>query len=117
MDSYDVKNNIDVIMAALDFKGPSVVISRRSCALHGDRIKRRSGIQIIPNKVEKDSCKKPHTCIRGFHCPAIRFDTDDRASHIQPEICDGCGVCAKICPFGVIHPINEDQNQIKEDSA
>ncbi|WP_455391641.1 indolepyruvate ferredoxin oxidoreductase subunit alpha [[Eubacterium] cellulosolvens] len=104
MDSYDVKNNIKVLKEAFDFQGPAVVISRRSCALHGDRIKRRTGVKIIPNEVDKSSCKKPHTCIRDFHCPAIRFDTDDRASHILPEICDGCGVCVKICPFGVIHP-------------
>lgn len=109
VDSYDVKNNVSVIKEAFDFKGPSVVISRRSCALHGDRIKRRTGVPIIPNEVDKDSCKKPHTCIRDFHCPAIIFDTDDRASHIEPEICDGCGVCAKICPFGVINPIDGDK--------
>ncbi len=115
VDSYDVRNNIKVFKEAFDFQGPSVVISRRSCALHGDRIKRRTGVKIIPNEVDKSSCKKPHTCIRGFHCPAIRFDVDDRASRIQPEICDGCGVCAKICPFGVIHPIGEQPK--KEVSA
>ncbi len=114
VDSYDVKNNIKVFKDAFDFQGPAVVISRRSCALHGDRIKRRTGVKIVPNEVDKSSCKKPHTCIRGFHCPAIKFDTDDRASHIQPEICDGCGVCAKICPFGVIHPIGEKDKKIRE---
>jgi indolepyruvate ferredoxin oxidoreductase alpha subunit len=108
MDSYDVKNNIKIIKEALDYNGPSVVISRRSCALHGDRIKRRTGVPIIQNKVDKSSCKKPHACIRDFHCPAIKFDADDRASHIQVEICDGCGVCARICPFGVIHPIDQE---------
>lgn len=110
VDSYDVKNNIQVFKDAIDHIGPSVVVCRRSCALHGDRIKRRTGIQIIPNEVSKEDCNKPHTCIRGFHCPAITFDSDDRASHIQPEICDGCGVCAKICPFGVIHPIGSKRN-------
>lgn len=104
VDSYDVKNNVPIFKEAFDFEGPSIVISRRSCALHGDRIKRREKIPIVPNKVDKAACKKPHTCIRDFYCPSIIFDTDDRASHIQPEICDGCGVCAKICPFGVIHP-------------
>jgi indolepyruvate ferredoxin oxidoreductase alpha subunit len=67
-------------------------------------------VPIIPNEVDKESCKKPHTCIRDFHCPAIIFDTEDRASHIQPEICDGCGVCAKLCPFGVIHPIGSKKH-------
>ncbi|MFH0843936.1 MAG: thiamine pyrophosphate-dependent enzyme, partial [Pseudomonadota bacterium] len=109
MDSYDVKGNITLIKEAFDFKGPAVVISRRSCALHGDRIKRRTGVPITPNTVDKSSCKKPHTCIKDFYCPAIIFDTDDRASHIQPEICDGCGVCAKICPFGVIHPVGSEK--------
>jgi indolepyruvate ferredoxin oxidoreductase alpha subunit len=116
MDSYDVRNNIQKVKDAFDFEGPSVVISRRSCALHGDRIKRRSKIPIIQNEVDKGSCKKPHTCIREFHCPAIVFDEDDRASHIQVEVCDGCGVCAKICPFGVIHPIGESkpEEEVKE---
>jgi indolepyruvate ferredoxin oxidoreductase alpha subunit len=114
MDSYNVKDNIKIIKEAFDYQGPAVVISRRSCALHGDRIKRRTGVKIIPNEVDKSSCKKPHTCIRDFHCPAIIFDTDDRASHIQPEICDGCGVCAKICSFGVIHPIGTKPKSSKE---
>ncbi|UCG68360.1 MAG: indolepyruvate ferredoxin oxidoreductase subunit alpha, partial [Thermoplasmata archaeon] len=86
MDSYDVKNNVNIIKEALDFKGPSVVISHRSCALHGDRIKRRTGVPIIQNEVNKDTCKKPHTCIRDFYCPSFTFDTDDRAARILPEI-------------------------------
>ena len=116
IDSYDVKDNIPKIKEALDFKGPSVVISRRSCALHGDRIKRRTGVAIIPNEVDKSICKKPHTCIRDFYCPSFIFDTDDRAARIQPEICDGCGVCAKICPFDSIHSIGEkaDQKEVKK---
>lgn len=113
IDSYDAKNNVTKFKEAFDFKGPSVVISRRPCALHGDRIKRRTGVPIIQNEVDKERCKKPHTCIRDFYCPAFTFDTDDRASHILPEICDGCGVCAKICPFGSIHPLGE-KSPLKE---
>lgn len=115
IDSYDVKDNIPKIKEALDFTGPSVVISRRSCALHGDRIKRRTGVAIIQNEVDKEACKKPHTCIRDFYCPSFTFDTDDRAARIQPEICDGCGVCAKICPFDSIHPIGEKADPTEGD--
>jgi indolepyruvate ferredoxin oxidoreductase alpha subunit len=116
MDSYDAKNNVDVIKEALDFKGPSVIISRRSCALHGDRIKRRTGVPIVQNEVDKSICKKPHTCIRDFYCPSFTFDTDDRAARILPEICDGCGVCAKLCPFGSINPIGSKipEKEVKE---
>jgi indolepyruvate ferredoxin oxidoreductase alpha subunit len=106
VDSYDVKNNVAKFKEALDFKGPSVMICRRSCALHGDRIKRRTGVPIIQNEVDKEVCNKPHTCIRDFHCPSITFD-EERTSKILTEICDGCGVCATICPFGSIHPIGE----------
>jgi TPP-dependent indolepyruvate ferredoxin oxidoreductase alpha subunit len=38
-----------------------------------------------------------------FYCPAIRMDEDDRASHIDPTLCNGCGTCAQICPYDVIH--------------
>jgi indolepyruvate ferredoxin oxidoreductase alpha subunit len=105
VDSYDVKNNVTKFKEALDFKGPAVVICRRSCALHGDRIKRRTGVKIVQNEVDKEVCKKPHTCIRDFHCPSITFD-EERTSKILTEICDGCGVCSKICPFDSIHPID-----------
>jgi indolepyruvate ferredoxin oxidoreductase alpha subunit len=106
VDSYDVKNNVAKFKEALDFEGPAAIICRRSCALHGDRIKRRTRIPIIQNEVDKDMCKKPHTCIRDFHCPSITFD-GERTSKVLAEICDGCGVCAKICPFDSIHPIGE----------
>ncbi len=108
MDSYDVKNNVKVLREAFDFNGPAVVISRRSCALHSGRIQKKQGIPISPNEVDKENCKKPHTCIRDFYCPAITFDADDRASHILPEICVGCGVCAKLCPFGMIHQLGSE---------
>lgn len=116
IDSYDVKNNVNIIKEAMDFKGPSVVISKRACALHGDRIKRRTGVPIIQNEVDKNICKKPHTCIRDFYCPSFTFDTDDRAARIRPEICDGCGVCAKLCPFGSINPIDSKtpKKEVKE---
>jgi indolepyruvate ferredoxin oxidoreductase alpha subunit len=116
VDSYDVKNNVNVLKEAMDFKGPSVVISKRACALHGDRIKRRTGVPIIQNEVDKKICKKPHTCIRDFYCPSFTFDTDDRAARIRSEICDGCGVCAKLCPFGSISPMGSktSEKEVKE---
>jgi indolepyruvate ferredoxin oxidoreductase alpha subunit len=105
VDPYDVKAAVEPIKAALDFQGPSLVVSRRACALHNDRLKRKRGERIIPNYVDKNICKKPYTCIRNFHCPAIVFDEEDMASEILGTVCDGCGVCAKICPFGAIKPL------------
>jgi len=102
VDPYQVKEAIPAMKAALARKGPNVIISRRACALYADRNKRKRGETIQTNKVDKDVCRKPYTCIRGFHCPAISIDDDDRKAFITKELCDRCDVCAKLCPFGSI---------------
>lgn len=102
VDPYDVKAAVGSIREALSRKGPNVIISRRACALHADRNKRRRGEPILSNKVDEDMCKRPYTCIRSFHCPAISIDDDDRKAVISKELCDRCDVCAKLCPFGSI---------------
>jgi indolepyruvate ferredoxin oxidoreductase alpha subunit len=98
VDSYDVKNNIEAFRKALEFDGLSVVISRRECALYGDRNKRRRGEPIVPFYVDKNLCKKPYMCLRTFYCPAYEID-EDQQPRISPDICDGCSVCSKLCPF------------------
>ena len=102
VDPYQVKQAIPVMKEALSRKGPNVIISRRACALYADRNKRKRGETIQTNKVDKEVCKKPYTCIRGFHCPAISIDDEDRKAFITKELCDRCDVCAKLCPFGSI---------------
>lgn len=102
VDPYQVKAAVGPIKEALARKGPNVIISRRACALYADRNKRRRGEVIQTNKVDKEVCKKPYTCIRSFHCPAISIDDEDRKAFISKELCDRCDVCAKLCPFGSI---------------
>ncbi len=102
VDPYDVKNAVAPMKEALSRKGPNVIISRRACALYADRLKRRRGETIHTNRVDRSVCKKPYTCIRGFSCPAISTDDADRTAFISKELCDGCDVCAKLCPFGSI---------------
>ena len=98
VDSYDVKNNVEVFRKALEFDGLAVVICRRECALYGDRNKRRKGEPIVPFYVDKNVCKKPYMCLRSFYCPAYEID-EDQQPRISPDICDGCSVCSKLCPF------------------
>jgi indolepyruvate ferredoxin oxidoreductase alpha subunit len=102
VDPYQVKAAVEPMKQALSRKGPNVIISRRACALYADRNKRRRGEVIETNKVDKNICKKPYTCIREFYCPAISVDDEDRKAFITKELCDRCGVCAKLCPFGSI---------------
>ena len=102
VDPYQVKAAVEPIKASLSRKGPNVIISRRACALYADRNRRRRGETIDTNKVDKELCKRPYSCIRSFYCPAISIDDDDRKSYITKELCDRCDVCAKICPYGSI---------------
>lgn len=102
VDPYQVKAAVGPIKEALGRKGPNVIVSRRACALYADRNKRRRGEVIQSNKVDKDVCRRPYTCVRSFHCPAISIDDDDRKAVISKELCDRCDVCAKLCPFGSI---------------
>lgn len=111
-DCFDAKNCIPSFKNALDTKGPSIIISRGPCALWNDRNKRRRGEKIQPFYVDQDVCRKCHTCMRDFYCPAINMEdvsteyTDENnktwkgySSHISPELCNGCGVCSIICPY------------------
>ncbi|MGQ9588251.1 MAG: indolepyruvate ferredoxin oxidoreductase subunit alpha [Thermoplasmata archaeon] len=102
VDPYQVKAIVGPIKEALSRKGPNVIISRRACALYADRNKRKRGEAIQTNKVDKEVCRRPYTCVRTFHCPAISIDDEDRKAFISKELCDGCDVCTKLCPFGSI---------------
>ncbi|MHA1499485.1 MAG: thiamine pyrophosphate-dependent enzyme [Promethearchaeota archaeon] len=111
-DCFDAKNNIPAFKKALEEPGPSVIISRGPCALWNDRNKRRRGEKIQPFFVDNEICRKCHTCMRDFYCPAISMETAETeyvdengktwkgySSHISTELCDGCGVCSIICPY------------------
>ncbi|MCQ5377454.1 MAG: indolepyruvate ferredoxin oxidoreductase subunit alpha [Candidatus Methanomethylicia archaeon] len=101
IDSYQVKENVPVLKRALEFDGLSVVVSRRECALYGDRRKRRRGEAIVPFEVDKGLCRRPYACIRDVYCPAHELDAD-RQPRISPDLCDGCSVCSRMCAFGSI---------------
>ena len=111
-DCFDAKNCIPSFKDAMQKKGPTIIISRGPCALWNDRNKRKRGEKIQPYYVDQDICRKCHTCMRDFYCPAINMEStssefiDEKgktwkgySSHISPELCDGCGVCSIICPY------------------
>ncbi|MFX0009230.1 MAG: thiamine pyrophosphate-dependent enzyme [Candidatus Hermodarchaeota archaeon] len=111
-DCFDARNCIPSFKKALEESGPTVIISRGPCALWNDRRKRTRGEKIQPFYVDQNICRKCHTCMRDFYCPAISMDSQEKqytdengklwqgySSSISPELCDGCGVCSIICPY------------------
>lgn len=64
--------------------------------------------------IEKDKCNPiacgDYLCIRL--CPVNRTGQEcivkgnDKKAKINTELCTGCGICPKRCPFGAIHIVN-----------
>jgi len=111
-DCFDAKNAITSFKKAISQSGPTVIISRGPCALWNDRNKRKRGEKIQPYFVDQQICRKCHTCMRDFYCPAISMEDKETeyvdengkqwrgfSSHISSELCDGCGACSILCPY------------------
>ena len=92
IDPYDMKASEQVIREELEKDGPSVIISRRPCALL-KYVKARPALRIDPEK-----CRSCKACLK-LGCPAIVFQGKARIDENQ---CVGCGVCAQACAFGAI---------------
>ncbi len=86
-----------VIKEELAADAPSVIITRRPCALL-KTVKYTGCCEISTD------CKKCKLCMK-LGCPAISFDGTKPT--INPTQCNGCGLCLNVCPFGCIHKKEE----------
>ncbi|MBP5254916.1 MAG: indolepyruvate ferredoxin oxidoreductase subunit alpha [Lachnospiraceae bacterium] len=93
VDPYDLKETEKVLKEETAFDGPSVIISRRPCALL-KQVKRKPALSIDP-----DRCRNCKSCLR-IGCPAI--SAAGGRPVIDPTQCVGCGVCGQLCAFGAI---------------
>lgn len=90
VDPYDLAECDRVIQEELAAKEPSVIISRRPCALL-KYVKHNP-----PLCVNKENCKSCKACMR-LGCPAISMK--DGKAHVDATLCVGCGVCKQLCKF------------------
>ncbi|MDH4214161.1 MAG: thiamine pyrophosphate-dependent enzyme [Candidatus Thorarchaeota archaeon] len=98
IDPYETRDCINPIKKAIEADGFNVIISRRECALYGDRLKKQAGEKIIPSENVKDTCRGIYACVKEFYCPAIIVDESDHKMTIQQDLCDGCLECRQVCP-------------------
>ena len=93
VDPYDLAACDAAVKEELAAKEPSVIISRRPCALL--KYVKHPG----PIASDPDKCVGCKSCMR-IGCPAISI-ADGKAA-IDNTLCTGCGVCTQLCKFDAL---------------
>ena len=93
VDPYDLAQCDRVLKEELAAEEPSVIISRRPCALL-KYVKHNP-----PLKVDEDKCVGCKSCMR-IGCPAISIK--NKKAVIDNTLCVGCGVCQQMCKFDAL---------------
>ena len=93
VDPYDLAETEAAVKEEVAADGPSVIISRRPCALLKS-VKHAPALRVDPDK-----CRNCKTCVR-IGCPAI--SVKDGKVSIDASMCTGCSVCSQVCPFDAI---------------
>ncbi len=99
---HSLEGSVAAARAAIDFEGPSAIIFRAPCI----QLKKPDAPVVI-NAEACTGCKK---CITAIGCPGIGFDAARRGpksgergqAFVDESLCDGCSLCAQVCPFGAI---------------
>ena len=95
VDPYDLETTEKAVKEELAAKGPSVIISRRPCALL-KKVKHNP-----PIKSDTDKCVGCKSCMR-LGCPALVIK--DGKVNVDQTLCVGCGVCTQLCKFDALNP-------------
>ena len=90
VDPYNLAETEKAVKEELEAEEPSVIISRRPCALL-KYVKREPAIKVNPDK-----CRSCKACMK-LGCPAISFK--DGHAHVDATQCFGCKVCSELCKF------------------
>jgi indolepyruvate ferredoxin oxidoreductase, alpha subunit len=91
--AYDLEAAEAAIRLGLETPGPYVLVDKNPCVL-------RFRLKEPTRTVNPDKCTGCRLCLKAA-CVALGIkDTDDGPKvQIDPNICNGCGVCSQLCKF------------------
>ena len=96
VDPYNLQQCDEVIKEELSANEPSVIISRRPCAL----------LKYVKHKAplvsDADKCVGCKACMK-IGCPAISMQNGK--AKVDATQCVGCGVCEQLCKFGALKEV------------
>lgn len=94
VDAGNVKQVEDAVKRAIESETVYAIVSRGPCAL-------LKGLEKKPvYVVDVSKCRSCKACIKLSGCPALEFK--EGHSYVNPTVCNGCGLCAYICPVEAI---------------
>ncbi|MGE4484427.1 MAG: indolepyruvate ferredoxin oxidoreductase subunit alpha [Oscillospiraceae bacterium] len=100
VDPYDLKSCDKAVKEELAADEPSVIISRRPCAL-------LKTVKAGPAyKVDTEKCRACRACMK-IGCPALSFSNGK--AKVDATLCVGCGVCEQLCAFGALQSTAEKE--------
>jgi indolepyruvate ferredoxin oxidoreductase alpha subunit len=110
IDATDFNKTVETIQAAIDYPGPSVLITQEPCRLFP---KKRGG---NPYYIDLEICNGCGICLK-IGCPALFASVETtpkglRKAEIDQIACVGCDLCAQLCPVSAIMaPIPQEAKQ------
>ncbi|MCR4797552.1 MAG: indolepyruvate ferredoxin oxidoreductase subunit alpha [Lachnospiraceae bacterium] len=101
IDPYNLTQCEETIKQELAADAPSIIISRRPCALL-KYVKHNPPLSVDINK-----CIGCKSCMR-IGCPSISMKTTAGKTHASVDAtqCVGCGVCTGLCPVGAFSGVD-----------
>lgn len=96
VDAFDLDGLTKSVKEAQNRDELSVIIAKAPCALLEKKITKQY-------RVINEKCRACGACLKPG-CPAITRLEDGKAT-INDTLCNGCGLCADLCKFGAMEPV------------
>ncbi|MDR0615901.1 MAG: indolepyruvate ferredoxin oxidoreductase subunit alpha [Synergistaceae bacterium] len=102
---YDIKSVEEAVKDAIASREFFVIIAVEPCALIKDVARRRA---VLYCHADKEKCVGCNVCLKAG-CPALV--PAGGKIEINRDMCNGCGICAQICPAGAISLAGESDER------